>query len=568
MSIVQQQMPKFVTGDKVIMFAPSEKVKNWNGAFDLSTISQWYSQDPEKNHLGMVDLFGQMTKTTYGLMPDLLKSKQVLEVGDTGTFTYDVPIYEDKECMTVTDTSDQPYPGMNETTFKVVLSESFSPGDVLTYDKMFGDQFMVTEEPVLQTGDGFEHIVKFVTMDDNLWFPASQLSAGITYFKVNHAIFGEYGTNYSTFQLPDTSSFFTCEFQLGSDRGVEAYLTAKADRAFSGAAASKESLKYMTKIEEEANRLGDVAMLFDIDKKTGKVNPKSAKLATTVEILVRKELEKLTASALMFQKAGRISGSNGSAMFNEGLWHQMRRGKLIKYARPQGLTRAHIKDAVEYIFRGNPLPPDEREIMFKCGSEIYHNFQEIFKDEVQAQLNRLSNLTNVLGTNGQLPSSPIKAKGGDLMQLELVPIAFRKVFLPGIGNIIPIRDYTLDYMNEADRLSKGFHPYQKSHTTYSAVIWDARSQEYSNNKTLPKGTSLVEGGNANAGIYLIKPKGEITISGNTNGRYNPYKSSEILSSVKQRGNEYWAWNSVAVWLADPTAFVMIELDPAGRKGYM
>ena len=566
MNVVQKGMPHFMTGDKVLMFAPSEKVKNWDGAFDLSTISQWYSEDPERRHLGMLEFFGQMSKTTYGVMPDLLKERAILEVGQDGTFTYDVPVYEEKECMTVRDMSHQEFAGKDDTEFKIVLSESFSPGDVLTYDKMYGDQIMVTEDPVIPTGDGFEHIVKFVTNDKNLWYPQSQLADGITYYKVNHAIFGEYGTNYSTFQMPDTTSYFKCEFQLGSDRGVEAYLTAKADRAFSGAAASKESLKYISKIEEEANRLGDVAMMFDIDKKTGKVNPKSAKLATTVEILVRKELERLTASALMFQKSGRISGSNGSAMFNEGLWHQMRRGKLIKYARPQGLTRTHIKEAVEYIFRENPLPPDEREIMFKCGSEMYYNFQEIFRDEVNAQLDRLSNITNFFGTDGQTPMSPIKGK--DLMNLELVPVAFRKVFLPGIGNIIPVRDYALDYMNEADRLSTGFHPYQKSHTTYSAVIWDARSQEYSNNKTLPKGATLVDGGKENANIYLVKPKGEMTISGYTNGRYNPYKSSEILSSVKQRGNEFWAWNSCAIWLADPSVFVMIELDPAGRKGFM
>ncbi|MCB1711379.1 MAG: hypothetical protein KDH96_02505 [Candidatus Riesia sp.] len=564
--VQQQGMPKFITGDKVMMFAPSTKVKSMRGAFDKQTISQWYSEDPERRHLGLMEFFGQMSTTTYGVMPDLLKHRQVLEVGADGKFTYDVPVYEEKECMTTRDNSDQVYPGKDETTFKITLSEAFEPGDVLTYDPLYGDDIMVTEETVKNTGDGYEHIVKYVGNDKDEWFPASQLADGITYYKINHAIFGEYGTNYSTFQMPDTSSYFRCEFELGSDRGVEAFITAKADKSFSGAAASKDTLKYFTKIQQELEKYGDMAMLFDYDAKSGKVDPKSMKLATTVEILVRKELEKLTASALMFQKAGRITGSNGAAMFNEGLWHQLRRGKLIKYARPQGLTRSHIKEAVEYVFRENPLPVHERIIIFKCGSEMFHNFNEIFKDEVNAQLDRLSNVTNLFGTDGQIPKSPIE--GTDLMSLKLNPVAFREVFLPGIGTVVPVHDFALDYMSEADRFSQGFHPYKKSHTTYSAVIWDARDQSYSNNKKLPKGVSLVEGGNNEGNIFLVKPEGELTISGYTNGRYNPYKSSEILSSVKQRGNEFWAWNSCAIWLADPSVFVMIELDPAGRKGYI
>jgi len=568
MSVIQQGIQKFVTGDKVLMFAPSTKVKSMQGVMDKSTISQWYSEDPENNHLGLIEFFGQMSRMEYGVMPDLLKNRQVLEVGREGRFTYDVPIYEDKECITTRDMSDQTFPGRDSTTFKIMLSEMFTAGDVLTYDVLNGDQLLVEEDDVIQKGDSFEHVVSFITNDKDLWFAQDKLEAGITYTKINHAIFGEYGTNYSTVQLPDTTGYFRCEFQLGSDKGVELYLSAKADQGFSGAAASKESLDYMNKLEDEIEAKGDIAMILDIGVKGGKKVPniKSARLATTAEILVRRELEKLTASALMFQKAGRIDRSNGAAMFNEGLWHQLRRGKIIPYARPMGLTRAHILEAVEYIFRENPLPVDQREIVFECGSEMYNNFQEIFRDEVNAQLDRLSNVTNLMGTDAMIPKSPITGK--DLMNLELLPVAFRKVHLPGIGNVVPKRNHSLDYMAQMDRFSAGFHPYKKHHTTYSAIIWDARNQEYSNNKTLPTGVTLIKDGNQKGNVFLVKPKGDITISGYENGRYNPYKSSEILSSAKQRGNSFWAWNSCAVWLSDPSVFVMIELEASARKGYL
>lgn len=571
MSVNQQGVPTFYSGDKVIKFAPSKKVKSMQGIMDLQSLSSWYDEDPERNHLGLQSFFGQMSKVDYGIFPDMLRTRSIIEVGRDGKFTYDVPIYEDKICQTTRDNSDQTYAGKDGTPFKITLSEAFMPGDVLTYDSLYGDDIVVTEEEVQMTGDGFEHIVNYVSQDNDTWFPAEKLAAGVEYTKINHAIFGEYGTNYSSVELPDMTSYFTCEFQLGSDRGVEIYLSAKAQQQFSGAAASASTMKYLAKLEEKIADWGDVALLADSPvSSTGSrsVNVKTAKLATTAEVLIRAELDRLTANALLFQKPGKIDGSHGSAMFNEGLWHQARRGKIIPYSRVMGMTRTHLKEAVEYIYRDNPLPPDQRQINFKCGSEMYHNFLEIFRDEVRSQMERLSNFTNLLGTDGQITGK--KLISGELNNLSLAEVKFTNVLIPGLGRMTVDVDYSLDYIASVahvDRLSKGMNPYKKSHTTYSAVIWDAMDQMYSNNKTLPKGAKLIEDGNENASVYLVKPEGELVVSGYENGRYNPMRSSDILSSAKQRGNSYWAWNTCAAHMADTSRVVMIELKPSARKSF-
>jgi len=294
------------------------------GAFDKSTINQWYREDPNNNHLGLMEFFGQMSKVNYGdrlpgVTEELMRSKSVLEVGKEGKFWYDVPIYEESECITTRDTSDQSEtPGIDDSAFRVILSEKFEPGDVLTYDVLYGEQFYITDDVVKQVGDSFEHVAKLVSNDKEEWFPSSQLTAGITYYKINHAIFGEYGTNYSSVRMPEATSSFTCEFQLGTARGVEAYVTAQADMGFSGGLATTESKNYMKEIEAFVEKKGDVAMLFDVNRKTGSLNVQSMRLASTVEILVRKELERMTDQALMFQKAGTIEGGNGFAQFNEG----------------------------------------------------------------------------------------------------------------------------------------------------------------------------------------------------------------------------------------------------------
>lgn len=566
MSLTQKNIQTLYSGDKVIQFMPSKKLKAMQGVFDLQTTAEWYDEDEVTNHLGLLNFFGQQSIQSYGILPDLLKNRNILETGRDGKFTYDVPVYEEDECMTIEDMSHQVKPGIDGTTFKIVLSENFKPGDVLTSDKLYGQDIVVTEEEVIMIGTGFEHIVKLVSNDIGEWYSESQLAAGISYYKINHGIFGEYGTNYSAVELSaGGGGSFRCEFELGSERGVELFLTGKADKNFSGAALNSD---LMGKIEDKVNHLGDVALLMDYDKKTKKVkNLKSAKLASTVQLLVDAELDKLTATALMFQKAGKIDASHGSARFNEGLWHQIRRGKLIKYARPQGMNRTHISEAVEYLFRGNPLAPEMREIMFEAGSRMYENFMEVFRDEINQQLSNLSGIPGLLGTDAQIPKSPIT--GSSLTELELGAVRFTKVFLPGIGSISVKRNYALDYMaSDADRMAKGMHPNNTSHTTYSAIIWDANSQEYSNNKKMPDGAKLINGGNPTANVYLVKPEGALKYSGFEGGRYSPYKSSDIMSSVRTRSVTYWAYNSCAVFIPDPSRFVSIELDPAARKGYL
>lgn len=69
-------------------------------------------------------------------------------------------------------------------------------------------------------------------------------------------------------------------------------------------------------------------------------------------------------------------------------------------------------------------------------------------------------------------------------------------------------DLALNNADGRDRLASGMHPLGLSETAYSAMIWDADSQMYSNNKEPKKGVTMIEGGNAGANIHLVKPEGE------------------------------------------------------------
>lgn len=564
MSVTQQNIPKIVNGDQLIAFMPSKQVKSISGYQDMPSMHSWYKDNPDKAHLGLMNLWGKQANQTYpSIYRELLKNRSVLEVnGFEGGFTYELPIEENKGCYTVRDMSHQIKPGIEGNTFEIVLNKQFSPGDTISNDPYRGQEVVVSqEEPIVPEGEGWRHTVKLVDQDKETYFLASNLRAGISYYKTGHGVFGEYGENASRVEMIDTVGSMKCEFRLGSKRLVEAAVTADAgSKNIGGAAAS--SKQYHSQLMAEADRLGDIMLMFDKNKKTGKADKNSMRIGTTMEFLVHRELEKLTAKSLMFQRAGTVRDGNGMARFNEGLYHQIRRGKLIKYARPGGITRGHLKEAVEYLFRNNPHKQDiERRIKFKCGKYAYQNLLEIFSDELNAQNTRLAPF------KGDMSTIPNPVQGTDLLNLEFKPIRFTQVYIPNLGNIAIEEDTSFNEAPFQDRFSRGMHPQGLAHTAYSMIIWDVDDQQYSNNKDLPKGAELIENGNMDSNIYLVKPEGEHYFWGGEYGRFSSHRAGDIVSSSRQLSESYWAWNSVAIWVKDVTRFLTIELDDAGSKGF-
>jgi hypothetical protein len=118
----------------------------------------------------------------------------------------------------------------------------------------------------------------------------------------------------------------------------------------------------------------------------------------------------------------------------------------------------------------------------------------------------------------------------------------------------------------ADRFQKGYHQGGFAHTSYSLVIWDVADQGYSNNKQLPKGAKLVEGGDSAANIYIVKPEGAMTYWGSENGRYDNMTSTDIVSSNKYQVQSFWIYSICASWVSDLSRYVIIELQKDARRG--
>lgn len=567
-------IPQFISGDRVVQFHYAKDLRKNPLSLDLPTSQAYMDGEDQFKHIGELGFFGQRTTTPKPFTIDILENRQVMETGHDGTFHYDVPFYTNEQCVTLRDTSrDQEAPGIDEGTFKIVLSEEFKPWDVLATNVYYGQQIVVTEDPVLQKGDTFEHIVKLLTNNKREAYEPSNLKEGITYFKLFNILGGERDTFLSGVRVPNRSSKLTCEFQVGVGSGAELDVSAVANIGSKiGTNFRQGFIKDLNMDFEQFTRTwGDVAVIMD-KRADGSVIPESARLSDVAEWLVKREHLKMIETRAMFARPARISVGAGHVTIAEGLWFQLKRGKNIPYSRKGGITRRHIKEATEYVFQGNEIKPEERYIKFKAGKYAYENVQTIYSEEFSDQMGRNSNLTNIFGTDGQLGVSPITASTDQYgnIDMKLRALKVSQVFLPGIGNVEVEYDPALDYLgNVADRLQAGMHPQGKSHGAYAMVIWDARKQSYSNNRYQPNGVDFVEGAPENSSVYLVKRPGDFIFSGRVNGYYDPYRTSDILSSGnKQRFVDYWSWDSgCAYFLADPSAFVMIELVEQDRRGF-
>lgn len=546
-------------GNAVIDVKPvtTAQLVNQQGWQDASTLQTWYNENPLGNHLKLQSWFGQQEMTKVPLFQDVLEHDAILEVnGWDGKFTYDYPVETDNRVKTVDDYSYQQYAGMDGTTFKIAFNREYAPGTTLTADGLDGESIAISDaEAVKDLGYGFEHTVVLLSNDPDRTYPSELLGKDIEYFEIGHGI-AEWGEKLGLVHMPGGTTYMTSEFQLGAPMGYETFFSGKANSVdlSMGTAESKE---FINQLENFYKNGQEVVLIKDNSPNaTHKFT-----VGTILEMLTVQKFNRQMSVQLMFQKGATIKTQKGTVRYNEGLWNQMKRGYIITYPKRGGLTREHIKMARDYVFKANPYKDTiESVLRFKCGSEVFNNVLEIFKDEVNIQL---GNLAALLGAERLLPENPVS---GDLYNLSLKPVRFTSVHLAGIGRVELEEDFAMNFVNVTDRNLRGMNPNGADYTTYSMIIWDASDQSYSNNNELPKGTKMV-GSNDKANIYLVTPKSDKIYWGRENGRYDMTRATDIVASAKTMHSSFFIYGFGALWMKDPSKFVMIELEKAARKGY-
>lgn len=564
--MIVQGIPNLIGGNDVITFTNSKAVKAYFGETDLQTLSSWYEEDPDKHHLGLINLARGVENYPVPMYVGMIKNGATISVnGPNGTFRYDMPVSKSDVIQTIVDTSDQYMPGRDGGIFKIVLNHKFEPNDIITYSATRGCQIMVSSEwEIKKVNGGWLHYVRMVNMERAKFFPKQFLKAGVKYWKITDGL-GEYSTQFSSVSGSDRSGTIKCEFQLGNHRGVESYTTMYAAMKRMSAA-TIDTQNFMDRVERRLYEMrqandGDLADIAVLTKSVRGANGQISGLkknaggliANTMEVLALAELQKMEANELMFQRAGVIIDNNSVIRKNEGLYHQLRRGFTIKYTRRDGLQKVHFRNAAQYIFRNRPdIPITSRRMKFRCGFHAFNNVMRIFDDEIWKQLNRIPG--KLLGDD-RLISNPIS---GDNLNLQLNPIMFKAVYLDGIGMVEIEHDSSLDFEQMSDRrmLIDG----EYAHTSYSLIMEDMTSQEYSNAfANIPDRSNAVIG-NMNNNVFYVKPEGPSLFWGNSQGRYSSRSASQILSSRNTMDESFWCHSMSACWVMDNSRMVLIELN--------
>lgn len=562
---MKSKILKTMNGDTIIGMTNNRQIKQLGWA-DKASMSSWYEDDPSKNHLGLIELVSNITNHRLPILKNFFDKGAVITVnGAEGKFTYDLPIMKDGGAYTMEDTSGYAEQnGIDETVFPLKLNHPFTSGDILTYNAQYGEQVVVSSDyEVRREGDVWVHWVKLFNQDPEAFFPSDYLKEGVRYWKVDH-VTGEYEERLSSIDTSNSPlsnvGTITCEFQLGGHRGTETYYSQYAGMRNINAARA-ESKRYWNQFMEEQkaygqDKHGDVLDMFFVakyDAALKKIDQSKMFIGHSLEYLNILETMKMESTGLMYTKGGMVSDVNGVKRVNEGLYHSWRRGTIIEYSNK--ITKNTLKKAQAIVFANRKdLLPHQKYTMFEGGYVAYTQVLELFRDHVIQQTNQLQAL---LGTDRVLPKSPITGKS--LTALEFEPILFTKVNLPELGVVEIKHNIEFDYAPMSDIRDAGYEGLGYAHTSGTLVIKDITSKKYSNAySNLPKGVSLINGGNAGANIYYVKPEGDNFWWGFSNGRWSPDNAQGIHSSFKRFGREFFSHVISAAWIKDLTRHVIIE----------
>lgn len=593
----KQNIPEFLNGEEIIKIVNARKdgfltggnASTFQGMLDRN--EYLFREKEDRYHLGLLEAWGMQTVEHSSMIGKLLnRGSEILVNGFFGEFTYDKPFFEPKKQLRTTkSTADDAgdFPGMEETEFPIVLSEKVYYGEILGTDLYDGQsaQLIVVEDAVAE-GDGWRAKVTLTSGQSADYYNKALLEKDINYYRINHTVV-EYDTKFrgvSDFNVNPTG-YVQARFKLGGVRGVEGTVTGFAD-IMNQAKENKVPMvqndgsldNAMRKFQNKyANGDSEATTVIFGNKDYIKNTQDLSKLRATslMELLVEKTLMQITDTSHMWQKRGVVRSKNGAnAYLNEGVYYQMKRGKVITIPKYMGITKAHINEAVNYLFKGNDMPWDQREVVFEVGTLAEQNLLLLFQDEINQQL--LTFVNNplykiMLGDRGLL--NPDLAKniitGSDLNNLEFKNlIRFKAVTLLGIAGRVTFKvNKALDYMYGDSNYGASAFQNGKSWTSHSMFIWDVTDSQYSNNMKGINGATNKEGGDVKVkdNLYLIRPKQGMTFKGHANGRWDKGKTSEIISSHSFIGQEFWAFNSSAEWVPYPERCIIIELAPGARR---
>jgi len=519
---------------------------------DLNWLYSNYTKDSQTVYKGLLALWNQRSIINTPLMNMTeLKNNVMYLPNMEGRFRYQIPydlglpyIVEDVE-------RDNNKPGIDGQKFKIKLSENcYTNTDRIVADYRDGIELYVAEDEIYEEEGGWIYTVEIVSNNRrNMFYPKEWLRPGIQYMKISN-VNGEYDTQKSSISSDGLrTGLMDLEMELGvGQRSVTHWVTGWGDMA-------RLDEKMHPSLAFINQRLAGMpsTMLYMNKDQNGNVLPQTMRWQSTIEMLLRAEMEMMTERDLMWGKGGFVSGSGRRKVrVGAGLYEQLRNGNRYTY---NTISLTLIENAVANLYSKSGIPLEQRKTKIMTGTGGLLQISKELEDRF-AKLN----LPFVLN-NSQSPINGI-VYGKDALNMGFKTPRFTSYFSQIAGQIEFELNPALDnvYGNRVTDSLIGEYPIE----SYTYMILDVTDANATNAAARVKGVDyrVDNGFNSGSNIVMVKPQdmGELYwgyICG-THSPFGPSNMKGMMSANNYDGYQIWMKSFANIWVKDVTRTLLIE----------
>lgn len=513
-----------------------------------------YTKDSFTVYKGLLALWNQRGIINTPLLEMTELNNSVMYVPNTeGRFRYSIPYDLGAPYVTENLEKDNVAPGKDGQPFKIKLSENcYSNTDILTVDMRDGIQVYVNGDEIYQEGDGWVYTVELVgSSRRGMTYPQEFMQPGLQYVKIEN-VNGEYDTQMSSIGSQRTG-FMDLEMELGGGhRSVTHWITGYADMM----RIDEQKHPALAFINQRLENTGSVTMYGNTGA-DGRIIKGSESWHSTIELLLRAEMEQMSEKGLMWSAGGYVSGGQGRKKVKvaTGLYPQLRNGNRVTY---NTISLELIERQVANLFYNSGIPVQQRKTKIMSGQGGINQISKELYD-------RLKQINPYLIQGKDIPGGLFY---GDVQDAGFVLPRFTQFFSPVAGWIEfthnPALDNVYGLRNEDGLI--GEYPI----TSYTYMVLDVTDKNITNAAARINSKYRVENGfNSSNNIVLVKPQdfGDLYwgyIDG-THSHLGAAGMKGMSSANSYNGYQIWMKSFGSIWVKDVTRTLLIE---KARPGYI
>lgn len=499
-------------------------------------------KDQQPMDLGPVELWAMMQKVEMPLYQFAnFNGKNVIMVDNArGEYKWSTPISTDLPYVLEDIEPSNTTKGVDGTTFRIKLSRrEFGHGDIFTYDKYNGLELFVTDEDILQLGDGVIYTVQLLNNNSSAYLDNKYLANGTKMFRVSSAR-GEYGERFSNITVQSgTREFYN--FVGNADAHVEysissrAHLMAEGGMNADGTIPVTEIWRNFDKnIDPSLTSIGQIAAVMGKDyvKKAEANGSLSRSFITNLEAAHLSKIGRDIESYLMWGKGGRLRQDGPDDMrLSVGLWKQLDSAFKRIYNK-SNFTLDMFRAELYNFFVGKVEfsgPNPERTLIVQTGIGGMRLINEAIKNEANAAGFVVQGAT----------SNGVGAITGQGMNLGF-GYAYTSIIVPFLAKLVFQLNPAFDnvYNNEIENPKVDGHPL----SSYSFIIYDVTDDKNDN-------------------IFLLKKKWDNELRWFYNNGTLDYMGRNGFQSGGKHNGYIVSMTQAhpAIWVKDPTKILKIVM---------